>query len=307
MPRTNARIPSPSARAAPMIMFVRITAAASGLRPIANEDFEPDEWESEPRYEEERAHDDEHDLATEHVPPETERQREDPEELAGELDEPDEQEDRAQHELEATLLREPGEVEPALQIAQAVLSKPLGLVKHERDDRQAEVRVVVGGRRVEPLDLSDERHDGKPVRGDEEDQERAEDRQIPQDARTADAFDEVREALNEQLDEVLKAVRPVAHRARHHERECEQNGDDDQHCQVHVRVAEVKAHPDSREVEPRPRLPEVDERRPGELEGFRYVGIRGRHRARYPPLLRASARARRSPPATNARPVGPAR
>src|SRR3989442_324936 len=67
----------------------------------ANEDFEPDEWESEPRYEEERAHDDEHDLATEHVPPETERQREDPEQLAGELDEPDEEEDRAQHELEA--------------------------------------------------------------------------------------------------------------------------------------------------------------------------------------------------------------
>src|ERR671934_2613262 len=39
MPRTNARIPSPSASAAPMIMFVRIVAAASGLRPIASDDF----------------------------------------------------------------------------------------------------------------------------------------------------------------------------------------------------------------------------------------------------------------------------
>src|SRR2546425_1440821 len=39
MPSTNARMPSPSASAAPMIMFVRMTAAASGLRPIASDDF----------------------------------------------------------------------------------------------------------------------------------------------------------------------------------------------------------------------------------------------------------------------------
>src|ERR1700737_2679342 len=39
MPRTNERMPSPSASAAPRIMFVRIAPAASGLRPIASDDF----------------------------------------------------------------------------------------------------------------------------------------------------------------------------------------------------------------------------------------------------------------------------
>src|ERR1700682_5058279 len=39
MPSTNDRMPSPSASAAPRIMFVRIAPAASGLRPIASDDF----------------------------------------------------------------------------------------------------------------------------------------------------------------------------------------------------------------------------------------------------------------------------
>src|SRR5258708_6799044 len=39
MPSTNERMPSPSASAAPRIMFVRTAPAASGLRPIASDDF----------------------------------------------------------------------------------------------------------------------------------------------------------------------------------------------------------------------------------------------------------------------------
>src|SRR5207247_3823258 len=38
MPSTNDRMPSPSASAAPRIMFVRIAPPASGLRPMASDD-----------------------------------------------------------------------------------------------------------------------------------------------------------------------------------------------------------------------------------------------------------------------------
>src|SRR5688572_10412420 len=97
----------------------------------ADEDLEAGEGDREARQEEQPAHDDEHDLAAEHVAPEPERERGHAEELAEELDEADEHED----EPDEHALLEATEVEPARGVAEAVLAEAIGLVGDERDER----------------------------------------------------------------------------------------------------------------------------------------------------------------------------
>src|SRR5437660_9085766 len=102
----------------------------------ADEDLEPHERQRSPWNEQECAHDHEHDLATEHVAPETERQRQHPEELARELDQTDKQEDRPEHELQAAFLHETGHIHPAPYVGGAVRAEALGLIEPERQDRE---------------------------------------------------------------------------------------------------------------------------------------------------------------------------
>src|SRR5688572_17867020 len=136
----------------------------------ADEDLEAGERDREPRQEKEPAHDDEHDLAAEHVAPKPERERGHAEELAEELDEPDQDHDHAD---EGTFL-ESAEVEPPGYVREAELSESVRLIGHERDERHAEVDVVVARGRPQQLDLAEEWRHRQPVRDDDEEEQRAE-------------------------------------------------------------------------------------------------------------------------------------
>ena len=127
----------------------------------------------EARYEEKGRQDREHDLAAPDVAPESKGQREDAEELAEELDDAD----NDHHAAHEHAFAESGEVEPAGEVADSVLPDARGLVPDEAGQRESEVGVVIGGRRVEQLDLADERDDRKPVAEQREQKERAEERE----------------------------------------------------------------------------------------------------------------------------------
>src|SRR6266568_2465463 len=158
----------------------------------ADEDLETDEWQREPGNEEECTHHDEHDFSTEHISPETKRERQHPEELAGELDQPDEHEDDPHANLgdHAARFREAGQIDPPLHVREPIGPKALGLVHRERDDREAEIGVVIGGGRMKPRDLTDERDDRQPVRRDEKDEQSSEEREVLEHAGSTDALDE---------------------------------------------------------------------------------------------------------------------
>src|SRR5258705_9160951 len=113
----------------------------------------------------------ENDLATPDVAPESERQREDAEELAEEFDRTDEDE---HDDADERSLFERREVEPAREVAEPVLLDAGPLVPDEARQGEAEVGVVVSGRRGEQLDLADERDDPEPVRDEGEQEERPE-------------------------------------------------------------------------------------------------------------------------------------
>src|SRR2546427_10720928 len=117
----------------------------------ADEQLKADEWKDEARDEEQRGQHRQHDLAAPDVAPEPERQGEDPEQLAEEFDRADEDE---HHDADERALLERRKVDPACEVAQAVLLDAGPLVPDEAGEREAEAGAVVGRRRVQELDLT---------------------------------------------------------------------------------------------------------------------------------------------------------
>src|SRR6185503_19203793 len=177
----------------------------------SDEQLESDERKHEARNEQQRGKDGENDLAAPDVAPESERQRKDAEQLAEEFDRTDEDE---HHDADERPLLERGEVDPAREVAEPVLLDARPLVPDESRQGEAEVGVVVGGRRVEQLDLPDEGDDAEPVREEGEQEESPEERQEAHDRGTAGVLHEVDERLDDELDEPLEAPRYFADGAR---------------------------------------------------------------------------------------------
>src|SRR5687767_3500307 len=176
----------------------------------ADEQLEPHEREHEARQEEERGEHGKHDLAAPHIAPKTKREREDPEQLAEELDRSDEDE---HHRTNEGSLLERGEVDPAREVRPAVLTDAGRLIPDEPGEGETEVGVVVRGGHVQQLDLPDERDEEQPVADEGEQEQRPEEGQVPDHARTARIFHEAHQTLDDDLDEALEAARDLAHRA----------------------------------------------------------------------------------------------
>src|SRR3981081_4693844 len=147
--------------------------------------------------EQERRQNGENDLAAPDVAPESERQLNDAEELAEEFDRTDEHEH--DHADEWSLL-ERREVDPTREVAEPVLLDAGPLVPDEARKGEAAGGVIVGGRRVEQLNLADERDEMEPVRDKGEQEERPEQRQEAHDRRTAVVLHEVDKRLDDELD-----------------------------------------------------------------------------------------------------------
>src|SRR5207245_10153550 len=139
-----------------------------------------------------------------------------------------------------------------------------------------------------PGDLADVRHDGKLVGRNEEQEQRAEQREVLASRRSADALDEVRKALHEQLDEVLEAARLFAQGACRDQRYRGEERDDEKHREVRAGVREVEPHRDAEHVELRTNLTERDKRLTGQVEERRYVGIARWHALFVLPCVAAS-------------------
>src|SRR6266545_372659 len=197
----------------------------------ADEQLEPDERKHEARDEQQRGKNGEHDLAAPDVAPESERQRQDPEQLAEELDRPDEDE---HHDADQWPLFERREVDPAGEVAEPVLLDPGPLIPDKAGEREAEVGVVVGCRRVQQLDLAHERHHRQPIAEQREQEERTEQRKEAHDGRAAGVLHEVNEALNDELDESLEASGHFADGARRDDPDRDEHDHDEPHREQRV-------------------------------------------------------------------------
>src|SRR5207247_2896577 len=167
-----------------------------------DEELQPDEREGEARDKEQSGEHREHDLAAPDVSPESKGKRQDAEELAEELDDADEDHD----DPDERTFPEAGEIEPANEVTETVLAYPGGLIPGEPGECHAEVGVVVGGWRMQELDLADERYDREPVAEEREQEERPEERQEPNNPWAAGLAHEIDEPLHDELERALQTA-----------------------------------------------------------------------------------------------------
>src|SRR6266850_1123510 len=210
------------------------------------EQLKTDEGENEARHEQQFGEDGQDDLPAPDVPPKSKREREDPEELARELDRADEDEHDTAHER---TLFERREVDPAGEITDPVLTNAGRLVPGEARQRETEIGVVVGGRRVEKLDLTHEGHDEQPVAEESEEKEAAEERKKANDSRAARLTHEVGQRLDNELEQILKTPGLLAQPRRRDDREDDKNCHDDPRGEDRVRDRDVIPDRDRAEVQ----------------------------------------------------------